>query len=388
MAVSPMARPQLVSGGKYANIFQPPAPSPVTSTPPQNDYFSSNSRKRQRAGSSMGKSTCGNHDWRTRSPSEDITFSTESLHVNDRYKLKGGFDTPGLLATELDTPADLDINARRMTRDPEPTMRISDPSFAGPLARERNGFARKPVARNGAEISPSWTRYALTLPFSLAGKVFSFGTTVLKGFYAGGGQGFELDGRWHADQETPIPGSFYESAQQDYGFVGDFEQDNNTPTSRPPPNKRRLTDRDSWVMVGTPDLEATTPASPKRRPTLSGLSRRPANLRTTSRKALSRRQSYNTALGSPPILSVQISEPARISLPISPTRHSPRSAFQSPEAERFARRQAKQERVTDKAMNNMSRQLEELIRQGQAALGTKFTVEDNGFDDEGFVDEY
>lgn len=47
----------------------------------------------------------------------------------------------------------------------------------------------------------------------------------------------------------------------------------------------------------------------------------------------------------------------------------------SPEAERYRKRQAKQGRVADKAIGNMSRQLEELIKQGQAALGTKFSVE-------------
>jgi hypothetical protein len=31
--------------------------------------------------------------------------------------------------------------------------------------------------------------------------------------------------------------------------------------------------------------------------------------------------------------------------------------------------------VADKTIGNMSRQLEELIKQGQAALGTKFSVE-------------
>jgi hypothetical protein len=61
----------------------------------------------------------------------------------------------------------------------------------------------------------------------------------------------------------------------------------------------------------------------------------------------------------------------------------------SPEAERFARRQAKQERATDKAMNSMSRRMEEMIRQAQEALGTKISVEgeDDSLEDEGFVDD-
>lgn len=60
----------------------------------------------------------------------------------------------------------------------------------------------------------------------------------------------------------------------------------------------------------------------------------------------------------------------------------------SPEAERLAKRQAKQDRAADKAIYSMSRRLDDLIRQGQQALGTKFTVEgDVDMEDEGFVDE-
>jgi hypothetical protein len=56
-------------------------------------------------------------------------------------------------------------------------------------------------------------------------------------------------------------------------------------------------------------------------------------------------------------------------------RSTPSADIVSPEAERYRKRQAKQDRVADKAIGNMSRQLEELIKQGQAALGTKFSVE-------------
>ena len=42
-------------------------------------------------------------------------------------------------------------------------------------------------------------------------------------------------------------------------------------------------------------------------------------------------------------------------------------------------------------MSSMSRRLEDLIKQGQAALGTKFSVDDGGGyhddDDEGFADD-
>ena len=64
----------------------------------------------------------------------------------------------------------------------------------------------------------------------------------------------------------------------------------------------------------------------------------------------------------------------------APTRSRPSSAsgpeaYVSPEAERFVRRQAKQDRAADKAIGSMSKRLEDLIRQGQEALGTKVDVE-------------
>ena len=49
--------------------------------------------------------------------------------------------------------------------------------------------------------------------------------------------------------------------------------------------------------------------------------------------------------------------------------------------------QAKQERLADKTMSNMSKQLDELIRQGQQALGTKIEVEGDT-EDEVYVDEH
>ena len=58
--------------------------------------------------------------------------------------------------------------------------------------------------------------------------------------------------------------------------------------------------------------------------------------------------------------------------------------------ERLARKHARDDRLNHRAMNHMSRQMEELIRQAQEALGTKYSVEGDagyGLEDEGFVDD-
>lgn len=62
----------------------------------------------------------------------------------------------------------------------------------------------------------------------------------------------------------------------------------------------------------------------------------------------------------------------------------------SPEAEKYIKRQVRQEKIADKAIGNMNRQLKDLIAQAQQALGTKYEVDGGGGDldmDEGFVDE-
>lgn len=441
LATPPSSHPHLHLAGRYAHSFQPPTSLPSTTstaayaTP--GDYFSSGSRKRSRPDSSNAPQTS---DWQTpvwaqqcHAPSDEIfgsAFGADATHINDRYTLRDGFDTPGLIAhADLISFDDHDADARRMMRDPEPSARGTDPALSDPLARERNGAARKsnPSSPNGSSegTNASWPRFALTLPFSLAGKVFTFGTSVLKGFYSGGGKGYDMGerdsprshhispflNRWQPPSSgrlTLVPGSWYDSppavsslaTNNEDGFLGDFEQDNPLSPERPP-NKRRQTDKDSWVLVGTPDVDASAPSSPKRKVTSSAVPRASV-ARTASRRSLlplSRRQSRTASNGSPERLHPPSpqhpdrrasSAAARPSLPgraASPPKAD--STNVSPEARRFVRRQAKQDRAADKTMNNMSRQLEDLIRQGQAALGTTISVEAEagGVEDEGFVDD-
>ena len=129
------------------------------------------------------------------------------------------------------------------------------------------------------------------------------------------------------------------------------------------------------------------------------MAQRPSASRASSRRSIapvSRRGNSNIAAnGSPAQLSVASPQPLSHGRRASfaPTRSSqgrPSSSgmmYMSPEAERYAKRQAKQDRAADKAIGNMSRQMEEMIRQAQEALGTKVSVEGNLEEDEGFVDD-
>ena len=329
--------------------------------------------------------------------------------VNDRYQLAGGFDTPSLKAnSKLEHLTVNENEFRRRLRDEDMGAYYDEKHapITGPLARERNG-----VARTGSgEQQKSWTRLA----FGIVGKVFSFGGDIVRGFYAGGGQGYDLNyyplvGSDLLQQSTerfstPIPGAWKEEE-----FLGDFEQDSpdfQTPAETPR-NKRRQTEKDSWVMVGTPDVDMGT-MSPKRKVSSNTVSRNSLAARSTASRASSRRSiapmprrvySHVESNGSPALRRTPSLQPAfqpetlhnrrastaSVRSPHGrPSSSGPGNQYMSPEAERYAKRQAKQ----DKAMTNMSKKMEEMIRQAQEALGTKFSVEGDGeMDDEGYDDE-
>lgn len=410
--------------GRNAHLFQPPkSPASVATTPSyagaSTDYFANGaSRKRSRPTSSYHEHAQGGKwntpsTWTATTPHEDDVFSSgpNSMLVNEQYNLAGGYDTPGLAVnTELDRVIDQDVQARRWTRDREATFGSSGPSLQGPLARERNGVPRMAEMGEGqGQNQVSWTRFA----FSLVGKAFTFGTSVFKGFYAGGGDGYDFNEKHgydgvsshRRDPPTPVPGQW-----QTDDFFGDFEQDN--PISPPsselrPPNKRRQTDKDEWVLIGTPDARGP---SPKRKisanyvpqATKAAAAPRPSASRASSRRSLlptavRRQPSHVSQVGSPAAFTAGPDRRASVanvrsppSRPHSSAGHrknlSTGSDILSPEADRYRKRQAKQDRVADKTIGNMSRQLEELIKQGQAALGTKFSVE--GDADEEMDDGY
>ncbi|KAF2763683.1 hypothetical protein EJ03DRAFT_332514 [Teratosphaeria nubilosa] len=401
-----MTSPSLSSKGGcgvHAHIFQPPKspasafapPAFATSTTP--DYFgAAGARKRSRADSNnRRRPDAATSSWRQCATPGDAdyagAFSQDNGTANENYRLAGGFDTPGLLTGS-------DMEQRQL--------------HFGPLARERNGAARLRSSSNGSAEKPStWTGMA----FGFVGKFFSFGTSVFKGFYAGGGKGYAMpdaspnEPRASSNEScpSPLPGAW----QNEEDRLNCLKHDNpHSPSARPtrPVNKRRQTDRESWVMVGTPDLEA---ASPKRKQsgtdiaTRHTLAARPSASRASTRKNLipepRRQTSEPSAAGSPVQLQLPTLPMRRAS--VAPVRSSPRSskplerafvttanaAYVSPEAEKYVKRNARRNRQAESAIGDMSRKLADLIRQGQEALGTKYSVEGSGYDDEdeGFVDE-
>ncbi|KAK4628732.1 hypothetical protein CLAFUW4_07934 [Fulvia fulva] len=423
MATSPPSSLAL-AGPNTIFLLPPKSPASVSTTSSlatANDYFSTHNRKRQRPESRDGIQA--HHLTETpawaqlATPSDKLyesAYGRSSGLVNERYRLADGFDTPSLRSTARFEQLTVHENEfRRRLRDDDMGLAMSGDNapISGPLARERNGVARMPTY-NGGEAQQTWT----SLAFGIVGSVFNFGTSVFRGFTAGGGKGYEtsfpLVGsdllQQSAGRSTPLPGSWHADE-----FDGDFEQDSpdfgQQQSQSRPPNKRRQTDRDSWVMIGTPDVDDSGPGSLRRKVSGGSVPRntliaRPQASRANSRRSLApvpRRQgSYVAANGSPaqqPLSIAKVAEHNRRAS-IAPTRSPqgrtvsrPNSAgsarnCMSPEVERYTKRQAKQ----DKAINSMSRRMEDMIRQAQQALGTKYTVEGGdamGMEDEGYVDD-
>ncbi|KAF2864471.1 hypothetical protein K470DRAFT_254110 [Piedraia hortae CBS 480.64] len=271
---------------------------------------------------------------------------------------------------------------------------VNESSPGGPetLARahdQRQHHRPRAATRTpAAPVAPSVSVAGLAgLAFLVVAKLFTFGTNVVRGFYAGGGKGYDL---------SPLPPR---------EFLGDFEQDNQeaTPTKATdvgaetplsssktpsrPPYKRRRSGRDSWVV---PDESLLSPTRCGSIPTRSA---------TLGRRSYTNRRSLRLSPsgGSRPLSPVHIQNhsyshhsPVRrasVASTNSLGRSHSRAAsaasavFVTPEAERLVRRRAKQDRLADAQMTDMSRKLEELIRMGQQALGTKVEVCDD-------VDDY
>ena len=286
-----------------SSIYRPPPPSlpsPRSSTTTPNtsalkhstigggaeDYFALGSRKRLRQDSRAHqrnphspRTTTSSWDSCVGTPGDSSVFESGSLtpQINERYRLAGGLDTPGATNMMLEGDRgfgrwDDGMNCARHARDDygAHTVHGSFVPLSGPLARERNGAARWP-AQETLPPTSSWT----TCAFNLVGKVFSFGSSVFKGFYAGGGKGYNITSNtpphgmipppaWPQEEcSTPIPGSWQDFDDDDFSTEPPNQFfESVSPTSKRPQKKRRQSSRESWVMIGTPARTPPAAAAP------------------------------------------------------------------------------------------------------------------------------
>ncbi|KAF2452725.1 hypothetical protein BDY21DRAFT_358170 [Lineolata rhizophorae] len=295
-----------------------------------------------------------------------------------------------------------------------------------------------PVARNGGRYGESngWGR----LVFSFAGKVWEFCRNgAFKGFYAGGGKGYEVrpslppsasapeqaaagqtimpvqsrssvwedvtDEAWEQQpgeandgeerSSTPVPG---QDVEDHFEARAERQRQQETP---PRPTKRLHTDNGaSWVMVSRDTERESRQSSPRlsarKTPALGSMSNhrthlpRPVTSRASSRRSIipvPRRQSAVNGMGSPVVH--QAAKPPSYATPRSPVlspggKGTPMSA----EAQRYAAKLKKEEREADESIRRLNQQLKAMIKEGREALGTKIEIEGPLDDDmdEGFLD--
>ena len=354
--------------------------------------------------------------------------------ANSRYHLTSGYDTPtaaqanayedGMFSSNIDTRfkrlADEGAGRHSFTAGLEGELAEA---IAGPLARKSNENGGRSRAASSAysgtldrpdqrreiqadvpEDNPPWGvgRAIMGAAAGVAGFVFHFCTAgAFRGFHAGGGQGYSFTGGAENQRATPIPLSnstpshipagTYESSWHD----SDFAQDDlpQSPTPRRAAKKMKSSYEDdgglpgSWIMVERNEDEGGSAA---RSTTAS-----PAGLRQRAKPGTHKRR-FAGSVGSVQMASSATlrSANAKEKMLTTPSRPSSRPSSsmrrmsidgfaESPlgkEGEKLLRRQRRREREEDREFASMNARLEEMIRQGKEALGTRYEVQE--LDDE------
>ncbi|KAL9638398.1 MAG: hypothetical protein Q9164_001576 [Protoblastenia rupestris] len=347
------------------------------------------------------------HGWSSMSYDTRCSFTTPRLEsppslANTQYKLAGGLDTPTARATSYFEPREQCDSKQRMhgargSRDWDPMESdVSLPQTPLALAHERNGqprIAKSPNIRDG--LGNVIYRFA-----GIAGKVLENWTTAFRGFYAGGGQGYEINPTAQTGFGTawPVTGQDTFGSREESGipptpggfppedFIPDYmSQDHSTPHRATKRNKINSATDDStakWVMVGsTTSSRETSPArlSQRKVPASCGATRRTASKFTRRPILPASRPSLSSFAGSPGLRSDCASFASPRSAEIaSPIRESPVSV----EVQRHAARLRKKEAEEDANLKRFNKQLKVMIREGKEALGTKFEVEEIEVDEE------
>ncbi|KAK5062770.1 hypothetical protein LTR84_004845 [Exophiala bonariae] len=259
--------------------------------------------------------------------------------VSTDYRFAGGVATPADLnaqraAYERECEYENEYRPNRYGSQQPPSHHPTGSYFPQTPSIPQTGDNLSQSDRNG------WRKSVWALTGTVAGKVFNFcwqGATSFKGFYAGGGNGYNFDvgtpavtsKEWtevnpqedvfHHDYDvprrrrerdsTPVPGEFPSEQPE---FVEDYtsqpwkysNNNDDTPTARPgiPPA------RNSWVVVNGPSTESrdTSPVRKKSRASVAPLSASarssPRNLNSNSsliaRPRLSSRSSGNKSSAS------------------------------------------------------------------------------------------
>ena len=398
-----------INVGARSHLFQPPKTPSASSSlyrsaasiSPQH-VISSTSRKRSRHDSHFSDQAtpfiAPSHASPSIPPStpsglQSPDFLSPVSFVNTQFWLAGGLGTPTARHT-------MDEGGGEYRTSPDSHSRkgfhsASDsyfPQSASALSRDSNQRSKQhapPPTQDGLGKAV----YGMV---SVAGKVWHFcRTAAFKGFYAGGGQGYEMkpplehvycdQSMWQEAEcddvfqsklceKSLVPGCFPEE-----DFIADYMSQNHTTPSHAAKKVRREkgTSGDidaNWVLVGSVSTSReTSPSRPSsRRMTPSNTSvRRPIAKPGKRTFVPASRPSLTSYAGSPgPRSDRNASFASPRSAVTSPKHESPLSA----EVQRQAARLRKRELEEDANLNRFNQQLKAMIKEGKEALGAKFEV--------------
>lgn len=331
----------------------------------------------------------------TPSALESPSLMSPMPFVNMQYRLAGGLDTPTAHLI-------MDQEGGEYPMSPDPHVRGIGGYQSGPdnyFPRSASALSREGNGRPRLQASPRMQDglgKAVYGMVSVAGKVWDFcRTAAFKGFYAGGGQGYEMkppveymnceQSVWQENEcddvfnlenneKGPVPGCFPE---EDY--IADYMSHNHT--TLPHAAKKRQREKGmggeisaSWVLVDSAPLSRE--ASPQRLssrkiPTSNTSARRPIPKLGRRPVLPASRPSLTSYAGSP---GLQSDRQASYASPRSPITSSKHESPLSPEVQRQAARIRKRELEEDANLKRFNQQLKAMIKEGKEALGTKFEV--------------
>ena len=336
--------------------------------------------------------------------------------VNTDYRIKGGLDTPQQTIEDEEADFDLDYRMNRFNTHAPQRDCSYDPHTPAPLAREGNGRKRHPQeSPKGWDIPRTvwaWTGGAAIKVASFAwntGKAFT-------GFRAGGGQAYKpglADQSWMAVEEekedpfdaqfqgrrdrtgTPIPGEFpddrYIEDYMDNPTAHHQQRDISTPTlqgTTGSDSTLKSKNGENWVFVQPEDTRDTSPTRRHKKPL--GYASRPASraslIGVGPRPKLQPRPNATNASYASPRAGTTRSAPLEDTTTYQPGHRRSRSSIASPRREstipmspdvlKFEKKVRQKEKKIDSSMRRLNSQLEDMIREGKEALGTRIEVRD------------
>lgn len=364
----------------------------------------SSSRKRPRLDCHDRFTSRISDDTRLGASVSSIDIASPSPLANTDYFLSGGLDTPGgwqnqCYETREAIEHEDDHRPNRFMQRQPPNSTLSPPATPSPYPIQTlDGQSSTAHSISGWHLR----QMAWAVTGGLAGKIFNFcWNTTFSGFAAGGGQAYAAN---HPDTSTHDTPHALSSRRP-------------LAPNRDTPSQDSVT-RGSWVFVSQ-SVEAEEPESPVRkrpRASIAGAAQsgttRPSlagRVRTDSASFASPRSRTNsfsrthvrTNSSSHGFPHKSPSSPAARNKRTRPSLASPhrrQSSYfgvssthaspVSPEIEQYRRQKKREEKRQDESFRKLNSQLQDMIREGQAALGSKVEVDHDHDTDEGYFEDF